>query len=181
MKFKIITLGNVLPFSGLTISYKECWQCSRAPQIILVVLDLGQHDFFIVILKYGWSWVEWLWASLRLSGHSKYIKIDGFFGALDTWKSSEYWLWILKILIRLVSFQKEQFLLFYSECREKIVLNWWQKRHNPMEWRKECPFWVGLVFAFLIGIFHFLGLRSLFPPISVLYSDQYDFLTGITE
>lgn len=27
--------------------------------------------------------------TLRLSSHSKFIKIDGFFGALDTWKSSE--------------------------------------------------------------------------------------------
>lgn len=145
MKFKIITLGNVLLFSGLRISYKKCWQCSRAPQIILVVLDLGQHDFFIVILKYGWGWVEWLWASLRLSGHSKYIKIDGFFGALDTWKSSEYWLWILKILIRLVSFQKEQFLLFIQNAERKLC--WIGGRRDTTRWNEGKNVLSGLVWS----------------------------------
>lgn len=165
MKFKIITLGNVLLFSGLRISYKKCWQCSRAPQIILVVLDLGQHDFFIVFLKYGWGWVVWLWASLRLSGHSKYIKIDGFFGVLDTWKSSEYWLWILKILIRLVSFQKEQFLLFIQSAEENCVeLVAEETQPDGMKERMSFLDWFGLCIPHRFLPFSWVKI-SFFPPL----------------
>lgn len=155
----------------------------QSPQIILAVLDLGQHWFLHSHLKIWLGLSGVALGTLRLSSHSKFIKIDGFFGALDTWKSSECGLWILNVLTRPASFlKKEPIFAFYSECREKIVLNWWQKRYSLKKRRKECPFWVGLVFAFLVCFFHFLGLRSLrFFSISVLYSDRYDCLIGIAE
>lgn len=64
----------------------------QSPQIILVVVDLGQHRLLHSCIK---TWLRLngvALGTLRLSSHSKCIKIDGFFGALDTWKSSEYWL-----------------------------------------------------------------------------------------
>lgn len=151
-------------------------------QIILVVVDLGQH-WLHSHLKI-WSRQSGVTlGTLRLSSHSKFIKIDRL--VFETlWKSFEYGLWILKIFTSPASFQKEQFSLFYSECRERIVLNWWQKRHNLMEWRKECPFWVDLVFAFLMFLpFSWvnISLFLFFFSISVFYSDQYDCLIGITK
>lgn len=61
----------------------------QSPQIILAVLDLGQHRFLHSHLKIWWGLSGVALGTLRLSSHSKFIKIDGFFGALDTWKPSE--------------------------------------------------------------------------------------------
>lgn len=153
----------------------------QSPQIISVVLD--QHRFLHSHLKIRSGWVEWLWAHLDCP---VIPSLSRLMDSLALWTLGnplsvrfEFWKFLQGQLLFL---NKEPIFAFYSECREKVVLNWWPKRHNLTDRRKECPFWVGLVFAFLISAFHFFGLRSLwFFSISVLYSDHYDCLIGITE
>lgn len=155
----------------------------QSSQIMLVVVDLGQHQLLHSHPKIWLRLNRVTLGTLRLSSLSKFIKIDGLFGTLDTWKSSKYWLWILKVLTRPPSFQRTIFT-FYSESREKLYwigdrrgTNWCNKGRN--------------VFSELVWFLHFLYVSSFswakislfffFFLISVLYSDHCVCLIGITE
>lgn len=139
----------------------------QSPQIILAVLDLGQHRFLHSHLKIWLGLSGVALGTLRLSSHSKFIKIDGFFGALDTWKSSEGGFCILNVLTRPASvLKKEPIFAFYSECREKIVLNWWQKRQSEeMKERMSFLGWFGLCIPYMFLPFSWVKVSSFFFPL----------------
>lgn len=73
--FTFLWSGNLL---------QEVLAVFQSPQIILVVVDLGQLHFLCSHLKIWLKLSGVVLGTLRLSSHSRFIKIDGFFGALDT-------------------------------------------------------------------------------------------------
>lgn len=73
--FTFLWSGNLL---------QEVLAVFQSPQIILVVVDLGQLRFLRSHLKIWLKLSGVVLGTLRLSSHSRFIKIDGFFGALDT-------------------------------------------------------------------------------------------------
>lgn len=116
-------------------------------------------------------WLRWssvAVGTLRLSGLSGFIRIDELFGALHTWQSSEHWLWILKVLTRPTSFQREQFSLFIQSAVRKLCwiggrrgTIWWNERKNGLGWFAPCVPHICLLFSLVNCLFVF--------PINVLY------------
>lgn len=157
IKFKIITLWNALLFSDLGMSYKECWQCSRAHKSYwLFWINI---DFFTVILKVALG-------ILRLSSHSKFIKIDGFFGALDTWKSSECALWILKVLTKSASFfkQRANFCILFRVQRENCIeLVAKETQSDRSKERMSFLGWFGLCIPYMCLPFSWVKISGFFP------------------